>query len=84
MGGANGAGVGVSVDWGVLKHFFKISMLIRKRTNHGGWRGEGPMGLRWSNLIKFFEQFACVLFSVVFCSEYLYGHVDALGVGPAE
>jgi hypothetical protein len=53
-------------------------------TNHVGWLGEVPMGLRWSNLIEFFEQFACVEFSVVFGSESLYCHVDALGVGPAE
>jgi hypothetical protein len=53
-------------------------------TNRGGWRDEGPMCLRWLNLIKLLEQFACVEFSVVLGPESLYGHVDALGVGPAE
>jgi hypothetical protein len=50
------------------------------------WRlgGEGPMGLRWLDLIEFLEQFACVEFSVVFGPESLNGHMDALGVGPTK
>ncbi len=34
-------------------------------TDHGGGRGEGPMGLCWLDLVEFLEQLACVKFSIV-------------------
>ncbi len=52
--------------------------------DHGGRRGEGPMGLCWLDLVEFFEQLACVKFSVVLGPESLNGPVDALSVGPAK
>ncbi len=52
--------------------------------NHSCWQGEGPMGLRRSDLVKFLEQFTCFEFSIVFVLESLDGHVNALSVGSAE
>ncbi len=46
--------------------------------NHGSWRCESPMGLRWLDLVEFLEQLACVEFSVVLGPESLNSHVDAL------
>ncbi len=42
------------------------------------------MGLCRLDLVKLFEQLARVKVCIVFGPESLDGHVDALGVGPAE
>ncbi len=42
------------------------------------------MGLCWLYLVEHLEQLACLEFSIVFGPESLYGHVDSIGVGPAD
>ena len=84
IGGADGAGEGVSVDWDELKHFFQISMPIRKRARAIPIMAAGEVNVCWFDLVEFLEQLACIEFPVVLGPESLNGHVDALGVGPAE
>jgi hypothetical protein len=85
MGGADGARRGDSAVLDLLKHFFQISMLIRKMTRALA-AGEVKVkcisaGRIWSSS---FKQLTFVKLSVVFCPETLNGSVDALGVGPAK
>ncbi len=49
MGGADGAGGGTSIDWGELKHFFQISMQIRKRAKAIPIMAAGEVKVQWAS-----------------------------------
>jgi len=88
MGGADGAVRVDSAVSGLLKHFFQISMPMRKMTRVISIMAAGEVKVKcisagriWSISIK---QFTFVKLSLVFRPEALNGSVDALGVGPAK
>jgi len=88
MGGADGAGRVDSAVSGLLKHFFQISMPIRKMTRVIPIMATGEVKVKCISAgriwLSSFKQFTFVKLSVVLCPEALNGSVDALSVGLAN
>jgi hypothetical protein len=85
MGGADGTRRVASVGFGLLKHFFQISMPIRKMARAIPIMAAGEVkvqcvlaGWIWSSSLNSNK------LPIVLCPEALDGSLDALVVGPSE